>query len=248
MNIYGKKWERLIWVATDALEDYIYPPRCLGCDELLLPGMSICKQCNCVIRRVKEPACKKCGKPLKYQREEYCSDCAGKEHKFRQGKAVFVYEGKIRQSMYRFKYSNRREYAAFYAKEAVSLHKDWIKRRKVEVIIPIPMYQAKKRRRGYNQAEVFATALGRELAMPVDTKVVKRIRNTVPQKELNDWERRHNLKNAFQLVSDIVRYKEILLVDDIYTTGSTIDAVAEVLLSGGAKNVYYICVSIGTGY
>lgn len=95
---------------------------------------------------------------------------------------------------------------------------------------------------------MFARALGRELDIPVDAGLVKRVRNTVPQKELNDRERRHNLKNAFQLTPDIVEYRQILLVDDIYTTGSTMDAVAEVLLSGGAKNIYYICISIGAGF
>lgn len=150
--------------------------------------------------------------------------------------------------MYRFKYSNRREYAVFYAKEAARLYGDWIKKNHIEVIVPIPMYQGKKRRRGYNQAEVFARALGAELKLPVNDRIVRRVRDTRPQKELNDRERRYNLKNAFQFTPDIVKYNQILLVDDIYTTGSTIDTVADILLSGGAKTIYYICISIGAGF
>lgn len=150
--------------------------------------------------------------------------------------------------MYRFKYSNKREYALFYAAEAAKLYGDWVKRNKIEVIVPIPMYPGKKRRRGYNQAEVFAKALGKELGIKVDRGLVKRVRDTTPQKELNDKERRCNLKNAFQFVPNIVKYKEILLVDDIYTTGSTMDAVAEVLLLAGVKNIYFICISIGIGF
>lgn len=195
-----------------------------------------------------EPVCKKCGKPIEKNEREYCVDCTRKKHVYQQGKAVFLYKAGMKQSMYRFKYSNRREYAQFYAKWAAKLHGGWVLRNRIEVIIPIPMYLKKKHRRGYNQAEVFAKALGKELGLPVDADVVRRVRDTVPQKELNDRERRHNLKNAFQLVPSIVEYNQILLVDDIYTTGSTMNEVSSVLLSKGAQNIYYICISIGSGF
>lgn len=197
---------------------------------------------------VYEPVCKKCGKPIENNRQEYCGDCTGKKHSYQQGKAVFLYRAGIKKSMYRFKYSNRREYALFYARRAAHMYGDWVLKNKIEVIVPIPMYSGKRRRRGYNQAEVFARALGKELGIPVDAGIVKRIRNTMPQKSLNDKERQRNLKNAFQLATNIVKYSQILLVDDIYTTGSTMDAVADVLLCGGAQNIYYICISIGSGF
>lgn len=239
------KWLQDVMHTVIAL---FYPPRCPGCDEVIVPDEELCGICKESIHTVQEPVCKRCGKPMQDERGEYCTDCMKKKHCYQQGKAVFVYRGVIRQSMYRFKYSNKREYAAYYAKVAARLHGDWVKRNGIEVLVPIPMYIGKQRRRGYNQAEVFARALGRELGIPVDTELVKRVRNTIPQKELSDKERRHNLKNAFQLTPNIVEYSQIMLIDDIYTTGSTMDAVAEVLLSGGAKNVYYICISIGVGF
>ena len=164
------------------------------------------------------------------------------------GKAVFVYQGEIRQSMYRFKYSNKREYADFYAKEAVRIYGDWIRRKQIEAIVPVPMYRWKEKGRGYNQAAVFAQTLGEKMNLPVEKRMVKRIRNTTPQKELNDVERKINLKKAFQLVPNIVKYRKILIVDDIYTTGSTIDAVAEVLLQAGVDEIYFLCISIGEGF
>ena len=197
---------------------------------------------------MREPVCKKCGKALTDERREFCTDCGKKKHFYCQGKAVFAYEGKIKSSMYRFKYANKREYAAFYAEKAAYLYENWVREKQIEIIVPVPMYFLKKRRRGYNQAEVFAKQLGKKLNIPVDNKLVKRIRNTVPQKELNDVQRKSNLKNAFQLATDIVKYKQILLVDDIYTTGSTIDEISGVLLNAGVKNIYYICISIGSGY
>lgn len=230
------------------LLDYFYPPRCPICDEILPPGIIICEGCTKEAVTIAEPMCKKCGKPIENGEREYCSDCAGRQHTYRQGKAVFLYKAGMKKSMYRFKYSNRREYAQFYAKCAAKIHSSWILRNRIEVIVPIPMYPGKRRRRGYNQAEIFARALGKELGIPVDAGIVRRVRNTVPQKALNDKERQRNLKNAFQLAPNIVKYSQILLVDDIYTTGSTMDAVAAVLLSGGAQNIYYICISIGAGF
>lgn len=230
------------------LVDCFYPPRCPICDAILPPGILVCEQCAKEAVPVAEPMCKKCGKPIDGERQEYCADCMKKTHLFRQGKAVFIYKAGIKKSMYRFKYSNRREYARFYARCAADICGDWIQRNEIEVLVPIPMFAKKKRRRGYNQAEVFARALGKELNLPVDAGMVRRVRDTVPQKELSDKERQHNLKNAFQFTENIVKCKKVLLVDDIYTTGSTMDAVTEVLLAGGVENIYYICISIGAGF
>lgn len=96
--------------------------------------------------------------------------------------------------------------------------------------------------------QVFAQALGRKTGIPVERHLIKRVRNTTPQKELNDLQRRSNLKNAFQLTSDIVKYKKVVLVDDIYTTGSTMDEISKTLKESGVKKIYYICISIGEGY
>lgn len=122
---------------------FFYPLRCPVCDEVLEPGEMICAACRGRIWTVTEPVCKRCGKPLEDERGEYCGDCRKRTHTYRQGKAVFVYRGGIRMSMYRFKYSGRREYAAFYAKKAAELHGKWVKRNGIEVIVPIPMYEGK---------------------------------------------------------------------------------------------------------
>ena len=231
----------------EGLSNIVFPPRCPVCDEVIYVGKDTCEDCRKKVVCIGEPSCKKCGKPLEDQRREYCTDCMRKKHYFSQGKAVFVYQGEIRQSMYRFKYSNKREYADFYAKEAVRIYGDWIRRKQIEAIVPVPMYRWKEKGRGYNQAAVFAQTLGEKMNLPVEKRMVKRIRNTTPQKELNDVERKINLKKAFQLVPNIVKYRKILIVDDIYTTGSTIDAVAEVLLQAGVDEIYFLCISIGEG-
>ena len=107
------------------------------------------------------------------------------------------------------------------------------------------MYRNKQRVRGYNQAEVFARALSMELGIPLASNMVKRVRDTVPLKTLNPEERKNNLKNAFQTSKKIVQLEKVLLIDDIYTTGSTADAAADALHRSGVKDVYLLCICIG---
>ena len=123
------------------LLDWLYPRRCAFCDEVL-GNMEkyLCHSCQRRMPKpIGEPNCKKCGKPLVDERKEFCTDCGKKHHVYTQGKAVFVYEGGIRNSMYRFKYGNKREYAEFYANAAVEKYGVWLNKIKAEVLIPIPM-------------------------------------------------------------------------------------------------------------
>ena len=109
-----------------------------------------------------------------------------------------------------------------------------------DVIIPIPMYKRKKRQRGYNQAEILAKCLGKRLQIPVDTKSLVRVRKTIPQKSLGRKEREINLKNAFKTSTNALELKKVLLVDDIYTTGVTMDEAAKVLWMAGAEEVHFL--------
>lgn len=159
-----------------------------------------------------------------------------------------MYQDEVKIMMYRFKYGNRRTYAAFFADEAEKQCGDWIKRIGVEAVVPVPMYRKKERQRGYNQAAIFARELADAFGLACESGAVKRIIDTKPQKELGDAERENNLKNAFQAEEFIVKYKYILLVDDIYTTGSTAEAVARQLLAVGVEKVFFLSVCIGNGY
>ena len=133
----------------------------------------------------------------------------------------------------------------FYGEEALHRYEKWILNKKIQVIVPIPLHKKRQRVRGYNQAELFARVIGARLGIPVCADLMIREKNTVPQKELNEAERKNNLKNAFKITKNIVHLSYILLVDDIYTTGSTIDAAALALKKAGGTHIYFICVSSG---
>lgn len=192
-----------------------------------------------------------CGRPLGDPNpyKEYCYDCIGKgyakESNIEQGKSLCLYKGPAKQMMYRFKYSNKQEYASFFAKEACNKYATWMKQRGIDVIVPVPMYRRKQRIRGYNQAECFAKQLSQRTGIPMDKKLVYRTQDTAPQKGLNAKERRNNLKNAFQKGEFVVQYSCAMVVDDIYTTGSTAEAVARELKKMGVRQVYLLTICIG---
>lgn len=230
-----------------------FPPRCPLCDAVLFssvlaPRELVCFQCRDKLRHIREPACKKCGKPLEDQRKEYCYDCAGKKHVFQQGKALWVYQEEVKQSIYRFKYQGRREYAKFYGRELAAVFGEWMKKRRIQGMIPIPLSRKKQRRRGFNQAALIAREISRQTGVLVYEDVLFRVRDTRPQKELNDRERKNNLKRAFKTKPNKVQLDHILLIDDIYTTGSTMDEAAEELKRSGAGEIFCLSLSIGRGY
>jgi ComF family protein len=112
----------------------------------------------------------------------------------------------------------------------------------------VPLSRQRRKKRGYNQAELLAREIGKQMGIPVYSHLVKRIKNTKPQKNLNPSERQNNLKKAFIIGQNDVKLSTIVIIDDIYTTGSTIDAVAQALTGTVAEKVYFAVLSAGEGY
>lgn len=234
--------------------DMIYPVRCPICGEIVLPkGQRSCKACREKLVYIKEPRCKKCSKPIEYEEQEYCSDCQRKQYHFDKGYAVWVYDEAMKQSIARFKYHGKKEYAKFYIQEVLRLYEEQIMKLAPDVIVPVPLHRSKYLKRGYNQADLLARGIGKKLGIPVVSHLLIRNKKTLPQKKLSDKERLRNLSEAFQWNEKAaVRFPEkltkIMLVDDIYTTGSTMEACARVLQRAGNNTVYFIVLCIGKGY
>lgn len=157
----------------------------------------------------------------------------------------------MKQSIGRYKYHNKREYADFYVEELLKRYKEQILKWNPDVLIPIPLYKEKKKKRGYNQAELIAKGIGIQLQIRVVTDYLERCKNTAPQKGLNEKQRVSNLKEAFVIQEKkkkkYVPLKHVLLIDDIYTTGSTIETCTNVLLKAGVEKVHFISICIGAG-
>ena len=229
------------------LLDILYPRRCPVCDRAVKPfGSLICETCKEEFEYIREPYCMKCGKELEQGETEYCGDCMRHKHLFISGRAVFVYKD-MSDSIYRFKYKGRQEYAAYYAECMAQRLGKWITKCRPDALVPVPIHNTKKRVRGYNQAEALARELGRIMNIPVETKLIKRVRKTVPMKDLSVSERQNNLKRAFKICRNDVKLSTIIIIDDIYTTGSTIDAISYELRKAGVGRIYFVALAIGKG-
>ncbi|MDE7417237.1 MAG: ComF family protein [Lachnospiraceae bacterium] len=231
----------------DALLNMVFPRRCPVCDEVVPMGDGlICSQCRTKPQYIREPRCRRCGKQLMGEAEEFCHDCIQRKHAFDYGYALYDYQS-MKRSIYRFKYGKRCEYAKFYARDICEKLVDEIRLMGADAIIPVPVHASRKRSRGYNQAELVASELSRLTGIEMYEKLVQRTKRTAPQKELTIQERQNNLKKAFNISTNVVKLNKVILVDDIYTTGSTLDAVAMELKRHGVKAVYFIALCIGEG-
>lgn len=227
----------------------LYPPVCPICGEVVNRDRKAGLCVNCVekVKNVGSSFCMKCGKELEGLHGEYCYDCGRINHIYDQAAAAFVYSQGIKESIYRFKYKGKREYAEWYGKKMAELLGDRIKIWNPDVIIPVPIHKSRLKARGYNQAELIADSLGKYTGIPVNRRLLVRDKKTVPMKELEGVQRLKNIENAFNICESIVEYNTVLVVDDIYTTGATVDACAAVLRSHGVSKVYCACLCIGAG-
>lgn len=229
--------------------DLLYPRRCPLCDTVLeFEELQVCQTCLAKQVRIVPPYCLKCGKTIENVTEEYCGDCSALPKSYNQGFPAFAYAGAIKDAIYAFKYKNQRCYGSFFCTCILEQYGEQFRDLQLDGLVPIPIHKDKRRQRGYNQAEILAADLGRQLKVSVYPSYLLRVVNTSPQKELNDKTRLKNLKNAFKIGENKIKLKKVLLVDDIYTSGATVEACTRVLLEAGAEKVYYTSVAIGKGY
>lgn len=224
----------------------IFPLHCSICDDILnYSNDLICESCKEKVKYMKEPVCVKCGKQVE-EEQEYCHDCQNRKHYFIRGVALFEYNS-ISACVYRFKYGDRQEYAEFFGTKLSERFGRKIMQWKAQALIPVPIHPSRKRKRGYNQAELLARVLSRETGVPIRTDIIVRCKKTKAQKNLDIGERENNLKKAFKICKNDVKLDTIVIIDDIYTTGSTINAVAYELQQAGIHNIYYVALAIGMG-
>ena len=208
-----------------AVIDMLYPRRCPICGDIVQPrGEIACTSCRAKPKRIEEPRCKK-----------------------------WVYDAVLKKSIADFKFHGRREYSNFYIDEMIKRYGSEVKRIAPDVLVPVPIHKSKLVQRGYNQADILARGIGEKLNIKVLSHLLQRDRKTLPQKLLNDKERLKNLEKAFTYSKEgslsfpgVIR--KVMLIDDIYTTGSTIEACTKVLLNNGINEVYFLSICIGKGF
>lgn len=246
-----------------AVCELVYPRRCPVCDRPVKPaGSLICPECETMLVRVQEPVCRRCGKPLSPGRAHFCRDCSTVPHMYDRGYAVFTYRSAA-GSIFRFKYRGRREYGTYFGRcmaeklfeiSGKGRGEDWRSAAEFypgetaempDLLIPVPVSARRLEKRGYNQAAVLAGEISRITGVPVRNDILRRVSDTRPMKNMAPSERQNNLKRAFQAFGNDVELNSIMLIDDIYTTGTTADACAAVLYRQGARKVSFLALAIG---
>ena len=225
------------------LTDLLYPPRCPLCQKILLrEEKPICPDCRGELPWIREPRCKKCGRPLEDDRTELCERCMRQTHFYRQGQCTFVYTGKLRDSLLRMKYENHREYIPFFAQAMALSQGPFLERIGARTLVPVPLHPQKRRARGFDQCALLCTALSELTGIEVCHDALLRVKQTSPQKGLDALRRRENLHGAFAVGKTVSLQEPVVIVDDIYTTGATIDSAAYTLIQAGITDIWFIAV------
>lgn len=233
---------------SSQLIDLLFPRRCPVCDDIVIPkGRKICPECLKKLSFVTNPVCKKCGKKVISNDVEYCFDCVRHKRSFESGRALIHYDETAKASMVNIKYKNKREYLDFYGEAMAVRYEKWILSMKPDVLVPVPVHPTRQRERGFNQAHILACRIGERAAIPVETGMLLRNKKTIPQKGLNPSQRLKNLEEAFVPGNVTSGVETVLLIDDIYTTGSTIEACTRALKRAGIKKIYFLTICIGLG-
>lgn len=212
------------------LLDLLYPPRCAGCGR---GGAWYCARCRAQTPPVPAPSCRRCGQPLS---GSDCWSCASAPPVAHMVRAATLFEGPIRQAIHRLKYSNLTAVAPVLGGLLVDAYRDSVW--SADVIVPVPLHPARQRLRGYNQAERLARPLAKTLGISLAPQALRRVRATADQIGLDPGGRRANVGGAFAVAQAAsVTGRSVLLIDDVATTGCTLDACAAALLDSGAAGV-----------
>ncbi len=228
--------------SKELLLHILFPNTCYACrcDLPLKQREPLCKECLDKIQTVGPLYCRRCGKPLP-DGGAHCYQCRGskaRQFKCKIIRSAVVFGPQIRALVHAFKYADQSFLADFLADIMYKYWADYEELKETQLIIPVALHAKKEKSRGYNQATLLATALGKKLALPVDSQILKRVRNTPSQTTLGREGRLKNMSGAFECVGqEQVKGKIIVLVDDVATTGATLEGCAQALKKAGAKKI-----------
>jgi ComF family protein len=224
-----------------SLVDFFFPPKCALCGQIpedQRPDLA-CSTCQQEIPMISHPFCPRCGVPFEAPGEDHlCSGCLTEDRFFSRARAVGLYEGWAAEMISRFKYRGASHLAVPLGNLMADCQDPEFRWSAKDLLVPVPLHPRRLRQRGFNQSLLLARQISRRHSIPVDFLSLERIRMTIPQIELSGAERRKNLRGAFQVHREAkIHQKRILLVDDVFTTGTTVQECSKALLQAGAEQV-----------
>lgn len=231
------------------LMDLIYPPRCGVCHAFLRedgPGhegeaMDLCRSCLSSFTEATSPLCPFCGRPFGSGggEDHACADCLAARPRFDIARAPYVYEGLLMTAIHELKYERKTHLARSLGNLLASYAEGWLGNAgEGLVLMPVPLHPRRLRKRGFNQSLLLARPVASRLNAELDFLTLRRTRFTPPQTNLTGDERKKNVRRAFGIVEpNRLKGRTVLLIDDVATTGSTLNECAGVLKKAGAKEV-----------
>ena len=245
----AKPVTRRLFRIREGVLPILYPRHCPVCGRILSMGHLICEGCRASLPWIRDPACFLCGKPVSDPEQELCHDCRSFPKSFRQGVSLLLYNEVTRPVIADFKYHNKRILARYFAEELSAGPLTRIHLHRPAILVPVPVHKNKERARGYNQAALLARDLSVLTGLSCLPDLLIRTSDTTPQKTLSPQARLDNLKNAFSVNPDYAGLNRttasLLLVDDIYTTGATLEICTRVLMAAGFKDICICTICTG---
>ena len=228
----GLTWLRAL---GNAAVDLLFPPRCAACRRL---GAWFCQECVAAIETIAPPVCYRCGRPLP-QPDLVCQKCSAEGSALDGIRSYAYHSDPLRQAIHELKYADLQALAVplgrLMAEGWETVHPSG---QDIDIIVPTPLHAKRERERGYNQAALLARELGAHLQRPVVESSLARIKATAPQVELDAQERKANVQEAFRCTDHSLAGKQVLLIDDVCTTGSTLEAAALALRRVDVSSVW----------
>jgi ComF family protein len=218
--------------------DLLYPPWCVGCGR---EGKYICNSCQEKLPKISLPICSKCGRPLTI--DKTCPGCIEDPVEINGIRSPFLFEGVIRQAIHELKYRNLRAITPLLSRYL----NDYLKDNPLpgDVLVPVPIHKKRLHERGFNQSSLLACELGRMSGLPVVEDCLKRRAHTPPQvRTASALERRKNIADAFICTNKHLDGKQVILVDDVSTSGATLNTCAEALKAAGVTSVWGLVVAL----
>ena len=222
--------------------DLIFPKNCLSCNSRLKENEDIiCKNCENSLEFLTKNICEICGKPLE---NNICGLCSNTDHFFDKARSVFPFEQTLRNIIHNLKYEEMTKVGKYLGKFASEYLMKYKPFENVDFITPVPLHKVKKRIRGFNQAEYISRKIATEMKWNHIPDLVLRKRFTDSQTRLSAEGRQKNVSNAFLLNKKYdVKNKNILLIDDVFTTGSTVNSISKHLKDNGVNKVFVLTVA-----
>jgi ComF family protein len=228
--------------------DIIFPPHCHHCKAPLSSAgeLHLCPVCRDTVPLLNSPFCLRCGVPFATEGgiDHLCGDCQTSPPPFAAARAAVVFAGPVRELIHRFKYNRKVQLRRPLGLMAAQHLEPFVAAGAIDLIVPVPLHVRRLRERGFNQAVLLGEFLARRWRLPLSRHNLRRIRWTEPQINLSAAERHANVRGAFAVHKpDQFKGKRILLVDDVYTTGSTVAECARTLRGAGATVVFVATVA-----